>query len=120
MGMAYSMVGLDRCSSDPENLGYGIRDLMTAKVGNRQPSTVNYPIPVDNPLSGFYLHTLLLFSVDGNNALFFLDEQDLFDKAELAAKKFIEAARSIVYDDRRFTCFWSHLCFHESLGLLTD
>lgn len=55
LGMAYSMVGLDRLSSDPLNLGYGIRDMLTAK--------------------------------------------DLFDKAELAATKFIESARSIVFVD---------------------
>jgi hypothetical protein len=32
MGMAYAMVGLDRITSAPENLGYGIRDIKTAKV----------------------------------------------------------------------------------------
>jgi len=55
MGLAYAMVGLDRITSAPENLGYGIRDLHTAK--------------------------------------------DLWTKAEMAGKVFIEAARSIVFVD---------------------
>ena len=55
LAMAYSMVGIERIESDPENIGYGIRNMLTA--------------------------------------------QDLFAKAELAGKKFIEAARSIVFVD---------------------
>lgn len=55
LAMAYSMVGIERIQSDTENLGYGIRNLLTA--------------------------------------------QDLFAKAEIAGKAFIEAARSIVFVD---------------------
>jgi hypothetical protein len=55
LGMAYTMVGIERIKSDTENLGYGIRNVLVAK--------------------------------------------DMFAKAEIAGKAFIEAARSIVFVD---------------------
>jgi len=55
LGMAYALIGLDRVQSDPSNLGYGLRNLYTAK--------------------------------------------ELFDKASMAANKFVESARSLVFVD---------------------
>jgi hypothetical protein len=55
LGMAYALVGLERVQSAPENLGYGLRNLHTAK--------------------------------------------ELFDKAAVAARKFVDAARSVVFVD---------------------